>query len=357
MKKFLSVVLAVIMVLSLFSVMGFAADDSVTAKFLSYNVAGLPNINYILGKDDRDVSSNQSSLGKQLESSDYDVIGVQEDFIYHDLLVANMDSYKFKTAATGFLGGDGLNVYSRNARIYNANRVAWEVVGGPISDGDILTPKGFIHTILDLGNGITVDFYDLHADAFDGDDNALARKAQYNQLLDYINVYSVDRPVIITGDFNTSLHIKNSGDNAADEEAMLDVFHNRGGFKDAWIEQYNGGNTSDFSSWQSSGVSYWGNWDSVEKYYYRNGGGIEIEASDFNYVNFFNGKDENLSDHSAAECTFTFTKTADFQPDTRSLSVKHANPMARLMNAIKWFFKDLITVFRNWDEVKGYIGL
>lgn len=358
MKRFISIILSVLLIFSMFVIMGSAENnESVTAKFLVYNVAGLPNIDNILGKGGKDTGAFQEELGKQLNKTDYDVIAVQEDFLYHNRLVDGMGSYKNRTPHYGFLGGDGLCVFTKSAPIYNAKRTAWDAVGGPLVDGDMLTPKGFLHTVLDLGNGITVDFYDLHADAFDGDDNALAREKQYNQLMDYIDIYSANRPVIITGDFNTSLHIQNVGDNAKDEEAMLELFHNRGGFKDAWIEQYNDGDTANFSKWYATGVHYWGHWDSVEKFYYRSGAGIEIDATDFEYINFYMPNNENISDHSSAQCTFTFTKTADFQADTRSMKVERLNPFAKMAETIKWFFKDLIAVFQHWDEVKGYIGL
>ena len=94
-KKIFAVLLCVSLCAGVLGLCSFASD-SVTAKFLNYNVSGLPDINYLLRKEGgKDISLNQSILGKQLEASDYDVIAVQEDFGYHNLLVANMDSYKY----------------------------------------------------------------------------------------------------------------------------------------------------------------------------------------------------------------------------------------------------------------------
>ena len=53
--------------------------------------------------------------------------------------------------------------------IYNEKRVTWNEACGILTDGsDELTPKGFVYTVIDIGNGIYVDFYNLHADAYGG---------------------------------------------------------------------------------------------------------------------------------------------------------------------------------------------
>lgn len=357
MKKTLAVLLAALMVLTAFSVASFAEDESVSARFLCYNVAGLPDFNALLGKGEKDVPGNETKIGKQLENGGYDVIAVQEDFGYHKELTAELKSYKYQTKHSGSVpGGDGLNVYTKNSKIYDASRVTWNTCFGDIKEGDILTPKGMLYTVLDMGNGIYIDFYVLHADAFDGDGSALARANQYKQLIDLVNQNSADRPVVITGDFNTSLHITNSGDNAADERAMLEVIKEEGGFKDAWIELKNGGDYQNFSSWYQTGVHYWGNWDSVEKFYYRNGGGVEITPTDFEYKAFYGEDGQNLSDHNSACCSFTFTKTADFTEDARAHKVNNASDISIFFNTIKWIFKDLSYIFSHFDEIKALIN-
>lgn len=351
-KKTLAVLLSVMMIFCSLSIISSAADESVTAKFLSFNVAGLPDFMALLGKGEKDVPANETTIGNMIEADGYDVVAVQEDFSYHSNLVEGMKSYKYQTKHSGSVpGGDGLNVFTKNAKIYDANRTPWNVCYGGIAEGDTLTPKGVIYTVLDLGNGIYVDFYDLHADAFDGDGSALARAKQYKQLIDLVNKNSADRPVIITGDFNTSLHIKNDGDNGADEKAMLEVIKEEGGFKDAWIELKNNGDYQDFSSWYATGISYWGNWDSVEKFYYRNGGGVEITANDFAYKAFRGADGKSLSDHNAAVCSFTFTKTADFTEDTRTHRVNNTSSFLIFLNTINWFFKDLGYVISNFDQI------
>lgn len=355
-RKTLAVLLSVMMIFGSVAVISSAADNTVTAKFLSFNVAGLPDFKALIGKGEKDVPADETEIGKMIEAGGYDIVAVQEDFGYHSNLVEGMKSYKYQTKHSGSVpGGDGLNVFTKAAKIYDAKRTPWNVCYGDIAEGDTLTPKGIIYTVLDLGNGVYVDFYDLHADAFDGDGSALARADQYKQLIDLVNKNSADRPVIITGDFNTSLHITDKDDNGADERAMLEVIKEEGGFKDAWIELKNGGDYQNFSSWYATGVSYWGNWDSVEKFYYRNGGGIEITADEFDYQAFRTADGRSLSDHNAAVCTFTFTKTADFTEDTREHKVNNPSDFSILMNTIKWVMKDLAYVFSNFDQIIALI--
>lgn len=363
MKKVLSVIISLALFVSAFTVIGVSAEennnDSVTAKFLNCNVAGLPDFKSLIGMGSTDVKGNTRQLGAVINSSDFDVIAVQEDFNYHNILNREMKNYKYSTGHSGGVpGGDGLNIFTKSIPIYNETRQKWHSCFGGIAEGDALTPKGILYTVLDLGNGITVDFYDIHADAFDGAGNALSRAAQYLQLLSFVGENSADRPVILTGDFNTSIHLNYGGENSADEEMMY-ALTQKYGFKDAWIETRNNGNYDDFSEWYKLyPSSYWGIWDSVEKFYYRSGGGIEISAENFEYFVAEKENGERLSDHNGAVCNFIFTKTADFKEDTRELSTAKTGIFARFFSTIKWIYKDLIFVFRdNFDELLSLIGL
>lgn len=363
MKKVLSVFLAITLLISGFAFVGANAEEveneSVTVKFLNCNVAGLPDFKSLIGMGSTDVKGNTKQLGAIFNSSDYDVIAVQEDFNYHNTLVGAMPNYKYSTGHLGGVpGGDGLNVFTKTVPVYNETRQEWDSCYGGIAEGDGLTPKGILYTVLDLGNGITLDFYDIHADAFDGGENAISRANQYVQLLNFVEKNSKDRPVILTGDFNTSIHLNYGGDNSADEVMMYKITEEHG-YKDAWIEVCNNGDYYDFSEWYKLYPnSYWGVWDSVEKFYYRNGGGIEITAEDFEYFVAENESGARLSDHNGAVCNFTFTKTADFTADTRTFKSSRATGITRLINTIRWIYKDLIFVFRDhFDELLSLIGL
>jgi hypothetical protein len=72
-----------------------------------------------------------------------------------------MSGFNYATNHTGGIpGGDGLNIFTKNMPIHNETRVPWKVASGILSDGsDELTPKGFVYAVIDVGNGIYVDFF------------------------------------------------------------------------------------------------------------------------------------------------------------------------------------------------------
>lgn len=350
-QKVLAVFLTVVLIASSVAVLASAADESVSVKMLCYNVAGLPDINAILGKAGaKDVPDNQLQLGKQLNDSAYDIIATQEDFGYHDSLIKNMQAYPYKTVHTGGVpGGDGLNVFSKFP-VYNEKRTTWNSAYGVINDGaDELTPKGILYTVLDLGGGIYIDFYNIHADAYDDIGSQKAREDNLRQLAALINSRKTDRPVIVTGDFNTSAHLNNG---PGFTEYMIEEC----GLKDAWIELYNNGDYADFSQWQAEyGGYYWGKWDSVEKFLYKDGGGIHVDADDFGYVTFLNSAGASISDHNGASVSFTFTKTADFSENTEKLSVVKSHGIDAFFKKIIVIFKDLGKILTHINELTSYL--
>ena len=77
MKKLLSVLLCVIMAASGL-VVGASAADGDSFSIVCYNVAGLPNLKYILGNEGGvDVNGNHKLIGKQLNADNYDIIATQ----------------------------------------------------------------------------------------------------------------------------------------------------------------------------------------------------------------------------------------------------------------------------------------
>lgn len=339
--------------------LGAAAEDGgKTVSLLCYNVAGLPNLDALTGKPDApNVAMNQTLLGRQLNGSAYDVIAVQEDFNYHWYLADELKSYPYKTNHTGGVpGGDGLNVFSR-VPVYNEARTTWEQLYGVIDDGaDEMTPKGILYTVLDFGDGILVDFYDIHADAYGDPGSCAARRDNFRQLAEAIQSRGTDRPVIVTGDFNASIHQGNYDDE------LYELLYVGCGLKDAWVERSNGGDYENFDYWEQTvgggWPNYWGVWDSLEKFLYRDGGGIHVEADSFGYTDFLNDKGLSISDHKAAEATFTFTKTDDYAESETELSVTPA-PKTRDF-ILKKIFVILIDFFKallHFDEAKAYLGI
>ncbi len=331
----------------------YDAADKQVLKAVNFNVAGLP-FGVFYGMN---VAENQKLAGAYLSQNDFDIIAVQEDFGYHEQLVNNIEGYGYATNHTGGVpGGDGLNIFTKDMPIYNETRVAWNDASGILSDGsDELTPKGFVYTVIDVGNGIYVDYYNLHADAYTGDGSVAARTSQYKQLADFIQARSAenDRPVIVTGDFNNYMHVHE------DDGALYETLYRQCGLKDAWIEYHNGGDYFNLYNWHITGLPAWGNWDSVERFMYKSGGGVDIVVSDFRYVEVCDAGGEPISDHSAAECEFTFIKTEDFIENTQELEVVKEE-RNDFIHTLIWILKDLVKVFsdlKNLPELfKELIG-
>lgn len=321
-------------------------------KTVNFNVAGLP----FAALSGTDVAANQSFAAGYLSENDFDIVAVQEDFGFHKQLVAGLNGFNYMTNHTGNIpGGDGLNIFTANMPVYNETRVTWNDACGILTDGsDELTAKGFMYTVIDIGNGIYVDFYNLHADAYGGAGSVAARTSQYKQLAEFIKARSAenDRPVIVTGDFNNHLHSQE------DNAALYNTLYVECGLKDAWVEYHNNGDYFNMSDWYKTGLSAWGNWDSVERFMYKAGGGVDLVVSDFRYVEVCDDNGTVISDHSSAECDFTVIKTSDFVENTQEL--KTVKSSGNILNSIRWFFKALMLILSdigNLPELIKELGI
>ena len=326
----------------------YDASEKMLLRAVNFNVAGLP----FTALSGTDVAANQSAAAKYLSDNSFDIAAVQEDFGYHQDLVKSLKGFNYMTNHTGTIpGGDGLNIFTKEMPVYNETRVAWNDAYGILSDGsDELTPKGFVYIVIDIGNGIYVDFYNLHADAYGGAGSVAARTSQYKQLAEFIEARSKenDRPVIVAGDFNNHLHAQE------DNAALYNIFCVQNGFKDAWVEFHNNGNYFDMHSWYLTGLPSWGNWDSVERFMYRSGGGVDIVVSDFRYVNVSGDNGALISDHAAVECDFTVIKTEDFVENTQELKVVTSGNS--FMHRIIWFFKALFLILSDIDNISELLN-
>lgn len=318
----------------------YDSSEKQRVRMVNFNVAGLP-FAVLSGED---VGANQKAAAKYLSEGNFDIVAIQEDFGFHNDLVNNLNGFAYQTVFTGGIpGGDGLNIFTADMPIYNEKRVPWSVAAGILSDGsDALTPKGFVYTVIDIGGGVYVDFYNLHADAYGGAASVAARTTQFKQLAEFIKARSAenDRPVIVTGDFNYHLHSRE------DNYSLYTILCEELGFKDAWIEHHNNGDYYNMSSWYATGVSAWGNWDSVERFMYRAGGGVDVTVSDFRYTYVTDDSGKTVSDHAAAECNFTFIKTADFVENTQSLEVVE-DKGTDIIHKLMWIVTVLAKVFSD----------
>ena len=350
-KKALSVLLAVVLLAALAApaLAGEAPRVNEELTVMCYNVAGLP-IPSAFSETKKVVPTATGKIGQLLNECGCDVIAVQEDFQYHDILARQMTNYPYQTyTAGGIPVGDGLNIFSKYP-LYNVERVAWDEAYGIFTQGaDELTPKGFIKCTVDF-KGLLIDFYNIHVDAFGSEIDCVYKVKQFHQLLDYITENSAGRSVMITGDFNANMH--------SDVNAKLyPIMIEEGGFQDAWCEVVNNGDYFQGPNRQElinqyyeqyNGVS-WGAWDSVERMLYRSGD-LTLTPVENTYEMRYDEEGNPLSDH--ATSFFLFTVTADryarpaidLQPPKRE-GVFHA-----LYRGVHYFFHSLNLILTNlWN--------
>jgi hypothetical protein len=179
-----------------------AAAQSGRFSLLTYNVAGLPEL--FSGSDPEvDIALISPLLNH------YDIALVQEDFAYHSLLTSHAKhAYRSDTMHTSLaLMPDGLNLFSRFSFGW-MHRVRWTQCNGYLgAANDCLADKGFSFAEVTLAPGVTVDMYDLHAEAGRAAMDVEVRRANFAQLSEYMRVHSRQRAVVIAGDTNLKMSL------------------------------------------------------------------------------------------------------------------------------------------------------
>ena len=358
MKKVIAVLLSVLMLFSVGAAAVSAEDAPAAGSFSAfcYNVAGLPDISFITGEESRDVPANQKCIGQYVNEHAFDIFAAQEDFSYHDKLVEGLGgAYKYQTFHHGGVpAGDGTNTFTRSFPMYNEAHITWNSLYGVADDGaDQFSQKGITYTCIEIAKGVYVDFYNIHADAYGDPGSVAARIDNFEQLRDLINSRSVDRPVIVTGDFNAFVFQDNS--------RLKEILVDGAGLKDAWVELENGGDYEDCSAYTAtfsgSWVDKWGNWDSVERFMYKDGAGVSLACTEFEYVTVYNGEGKSCSDHAAARAMFTYTVTGETEQGELTQADQGALSQIReFWRRIVGFFKALIFGLQNLDKVKEYFS-
>ncbi|RGP76733.1 endonuclease exonuclease phosphatase family [Fusarium longipes] len=265
-------------------------------NFLTYNVAGLPEI--INGNDvPGDKKTNSNLIGTVLATQAYDIVHMQEDFNYHAYIYAT-DNHPHRTPTSGGVPfGDGLNTVA-NYPWTGLTRKKWNKCN--LNSGDCLTPKGFSFMRMTIGQ-IEVDLYNLHGDAGSDQGDVDARSAGIDQILEYIKSNSNGRAVIIGGDTNDRW--TNSGRSI---NKLTDA-----GFQDAWVQVIQGGKypTAGATANPCQVPAADNKCEIVDKVFYRSGSSVKLTATSFNYVSkIFVQPDGNiLSDHNPVLVDFTYT--------------------------------------------------
>ena len=196
-------------------------------------------------------------------------------------------------------------------------------------------------SVVELQKGVYVDVYNLHADAFGGQESREARYDNFAQTVAFVKSHSKDHAVIITGDFNCAFHF-----GEPEGKDLYNKFIEQLGMRDAWTDVVNGGSFTDYSAYKGS---YWGNWDSVECVLYRSSDTLTLTPETHDYLWFrqeSNGMD--LSDHAAAAVNFRYTASAAAE----ETGLTPAGPeRISFIKVLQIVFADLKYAFSHFDEV------
>lgn len=168
------------------------------------NVDGLPS----LINNDGPGSNGTKLISTYLKNKDYDIIGISEDFEYHDELKSYMTGYSWGTyrGSVNVLNlfspanTDGLE-FAWNTNTVSVTNESWTQWSHSESgDGNQYIKKGFRHYDMTLDGGQVIDVYVLHMDA---GDVVSSREQQWSQMADVINAADPNRPKLIIGDTNS----------------------------------------------------------------------------------------------------------------------------------------------------------
>ena len=266
------------------------AAASGTFNVLTYNVAGLPE-----GLSSGHPATNTPLISPRLAA--YDIVNVQEDFNYHAALYAG-DNHAYRTATSGGAGiGDGLNTLS-DQPFEDFERVRWNDCTGT----NCLTPKGFTLARVRLAEGVFIDLYNVHTNADDSDDALAARRANIDQLSEFIQANSSGNAVLVMGDTNT--RYTRSGDN-------IRTLADENGLTDAWVQLAKGGTrpTQGADALLCPTTAPPNDCEVVDKVFYRGSKLLSLTANRYHneWASFLDSAGGNLSDHFPHTVDFSYT--------------------------------------------------
>lgn len=313
---------------------------------LTYNVAGLPEP--LSGSEP---AINSALISPLLNA--YDLVLLQEDWAdlltdareaglvgddvprtgYHDQVVGQAD-HRFRSVPVPALWGvdlrrapsgptlspDGLNRLSRLA-FGPVTRTMWEQCHGDLSEtvveevlaatgaddvldaaglsavneeidggsADCMAQKGFSLAQTEVAPGVTIDVYNLHADAGGHENDQAARQAGFAQLAAYILEHSAGHAVILGGDTNL---------NVTRPDRPLDG--------QVWSRFLADTGLVDACSFLTCGD------DDIDKFAFRSSDDLELVpmSHTFERARFTRDDGEPLSDHHPLAVTFEWTAKA-----------------------------------------------
>ncbi len=263
-----------------------------TFSVLTYNIAGLPQL--ICSAITKRAPSI-AEIGRRINA--FDIVNVQEDFNYNKYLYNSGNSHPFRTITKGGVPfGDGLNTLSKYP-IFDTQRIAWKHCTG----ADCLTPKGFTFSRLQIAANTYLDLYNVHANAYNHQAAAAARRENIKQLSSFIRHWSKGKPVIIMGDLNS--HYSYFYDNV---QHLL----TENNLRDAWVvlmhQQHMPRPEMRLPDPKILDINEQS--ESIDKILYRSSDQIELTPSAYNLEaqSFCDGSGNPLSDHHPVSLLFSW---------------------------------------------------
>lgn len=244
-----------------------------TIRALSYNVAGLPE-----PLSSSEPVENHPHISPLLNQ--FDLVLVQEDFAYHDLLVADVTlpyrSRPMRIDESERGQTDGLNRFGVHPFDAELTRRRWRQCAGFLDGAsDCLADKGFSYQVHTLAEGAELHVVNLHADAGGDPDSTAARADNFVQLAEFLNETAPDAALLIGGD--TNCHVSRPDDRATLQTVLAAL------------------NAEDVCWALDCGEEH------IDRFFFRSGGGVTLTATDWQvdrqFVHPTSGAD--LSDHPA----------------------------------------------------------
>lgn len=314
---------------------GAYAQRCYTFNAVALNVDGLPeSISGVTINEGAPGAAGATIMGNAIAKENWGIVGLSEDFDYHESLVAPLSNYYHEGSWRGKIDigladvlaqksadtdGLGLLVTESDGTGYSDEKwVQWNTYNGYTDQGaDGLIKKGFRYYAVAIASGIVVDVYILHMDADSGEKDIAARNAQLTQLATYIKENKHGRPILIIGDTNcryTRDALKANLIDAINADSRLTI-------KDAWIELMWGGAYpelgTDAMMWYNAPYNN-NTGEVVDKIFYINDSqsSLTIKANSYNHNTSF-----GVSDHYPVVVNFTLTDPNGTAVDNSSWQV------------------------------------
>ncbi len=346
MKKAICLLLSILLFGAAFPVNAVCADvtgeRSGELKFIAYNVSGIPLVGDFQGTAFTTTKNRAKLIGKLLNGTEVDFIGTEEDFNGHRYLAAEMSNYPCRSYTSGGLAqGQGLNVFSKH-RLYNIDRVKWNVEFGTLSGSmDAISNKGFIYALMELEPGVYVNVINVHMDAGYDLLSIKARANNFKQLAAYINENLNDgRALIVQGDVNFKFKRQLADDLAGNLLVPT-------GLKDVWAELYNNGLTDTADSAFDMNAEG----DDLDRILYRSGSYMTLTPTSKTAPELTGPNGEMYTDHYPMQTAFSYTLTGS-EPVPQNLT--EPVPQNETLLALK---EALWTILRLMQAITGLLEL